>query len=470
MLSHNVFSEKIQHLLISLIMISSTHLKIFGLSLTFLYPAPLSLSLSLSLCGTGRLCPASIIFLSIVIDVPTITFTILIYINIANSRLSPLKTIHTIDPIIPHHATSYHICRNQAIVISCQILPCHSCLIFSYPRTLLLWGLRSYLSYLVFALKYTNKGANYLQNSFFPCFRAWSFVSACLFSIIISTLRSSQNCFRLRFSMEPSCVRSVDGRPCFRCLPELGLCPPCWAFVSLLRSFVSQLWCHVRSQHLCSLLFSPGFAGCVRLVSLHLFLSFCLFLPPALLAVVQSFGHLCLPLWFHPPLNLASIRPQLSTTGPFAFACLSWVGSEDFGSHRFVSPIISLQVSSLLLGSGWAGMGDLGSCAFVAPNYVTSTAYKFYLPFGVFFHVCAFCLGSALVYFSPFICLSQHWWLLFVSFGLCLSFVSFWSSLFAAFILHFSNLPPGLGVVVLIHLSPQFRPCFSPRCCLGGLG
>ena len=382
------------------------------------------------------------------IDVPTITFTILIYINIANSRLKPSQNNpHYIDPIIPHHATSYHICRNQVIVISCQILPCHSCLIFSYPRTLLLWE-KELITY-----KTPSFHASVLGLSCLPAF----------FSMIISTLRSSQNCFRLRFSMKPSCVRRVDGRPCFRCLPELGLCPPCWAFVSLLRSFVSQLWCHVRSQHLCSLLFSPGFAGCVRLVSLHLFLSFCLFLPPALLAVVQSFGHLCLPLWFHPPLNLASIRPQLSTTGPFAFACLSWVGSEDFGSHRLVSPIISLQVSSLLLGSGWAGMGDLGSCAFVAPNYVTSTAYKFYLPFGVFFHVCAFCLGSTLVYFSPFICLSQHWWLCppLLSHFICLACLVAVVCLFRPL----SFLRPLLVIFVRRFHSPFFKLASRSRCC-----
>ena len=58
--------------------------------------------------------------------------------------------------------------------------------------------------------------------------------------------------------------------------------------------------------------------------------------------------------------------PSYLTAGPL---------SEDFGSHPFVSPMISLLVSSFLLGSGWAagrhvactrGTVDFGSFAFVA--------------------------------------------------------------------------------------------------------
>ena len=90
---------------------------------------------------------------------------------------------------------------------------------------------------------------------------------------------------------------------------------------------------------------------------------------------VQAFTHLCLVCHFGSPCfefvsesgcwcpSLIDICPQCPPivlgrrpTGPFAFACLLWAGSEDFGSHPFVPPTCILVVAC-----GWAGMGDFGS-------------------------------------------------------------------------------------------------------------
>lgn len=86
---------------------------------------------------------------------------------------------------------------------------------------------------------------------------------------------------------------------------------------------------------------------------------------------VQAFTHLCLVCHFGSPCfefvsesgcwcpSLIDICPQCPPivlgrrpTGPFAFACLLWAGSEDFGSHPFVPPTCILVVAC-----GWAGMG-----------------------------------------------------------------------------------------------------------------
>ena len=83
------------------------------------------------------------------------------------------------------------------------------------------------------------------------------------------------------------------------------------------------------------------------------------------------FTHLCLVCHFGSPCfefvsesgcwcpSLIDICPQCPPivlgrrpTGPFAFACLLWAGSEDFGSHPFVPPTCILVVAC-----GWAGMG-----------------------------------------------------------------------------------------------------------------
>ncbi len=63
--------------------------------------------------------------------------------------------------------------------------------------------------------------------------------------------------------------------------------------------------------------------------------SFCLFLAPALLAEVVACGLLVIAAIFviHFGSSIFEFVPRLGV------ACLLWAGSEDFGSHHFVSPI-----------------------------------------------------------------------------------------------------------------------------------
>ena len=85
---------------------------------------------------------------------------------------------------------------------------------------------------------------------------------------------------------------------------------------------------------------------------------------PGLLVTVAGLG-----VGFNPPLTLIFQLFHVVPTVPLAFACLLRAQSEGFGSHPFVSRIISLLVSSLLLSSAWVRMGDFGSYVFVAPNF-----------------------------------------------------------------------------------------------------
>ena len=79
----------------------------------------------------------------------------------------------------------------------------------------------------------------------------------------------------------------------------------------------------------------------------------CLFCP-----LLSAFVSLCLSRrfwWQFSPLS-GFVCPTFGCS-PSSLAFL-WAGSEDFGPHPFVSLILSLLISSLLLGSWWAGMKD----------------------------------------------------------------------------------------------------------------
>ena len=329
------------------------------------------------------LCLASIKVLSIVIDVPNITFTILIYINIANSKSCPSQNNPKQNR--SYRTTSCHICRSQVIAISCQILPCHSCLIFSYPRTLMLSGLGSFLSYLVHALKYTDEGANCLQTSFLsvlPCF----VFRVCLFSDKYTT--------RLYFIV-PKTVSDVSDCVFAWNLAVFALMALC------LLSFVSQLWCH-RSQH--PALLCPPFWTFVKP---SLFASLRLSRSILLVIFVYHFGFILSSAWLPLVLNYLLLVPLLllASRGPAPMILVLIDLSSQF-SHGCRFPHCC------------SALGELGSCAFVAPNY-----FHCFLIFtcllvslscmAIMSHVCAFCLGSALfllLHLSPtslvfFICL-----------------------------------------------------------------
>ena len=102
-----------------------------------------------------------------------------------------------------------------------------------------------------------------------------------------------------------------------------------------------------------------------------------------------AFVSLCLGVGVHPPLTFVFICPKLSAYSSPFFCCFLRARSVDFGSHALVSTVLSLLVSSLLL-----GMGDFGSYVFVAQT----NCYFFFLLFvtydsHVVFYVGALCLS-----------------------------------------------------------------------------
>ena len=184
LLSHNVFSAKIQHLLSSSILTSSQNIRtIFNVSMSGVYQ---------NLVYRDRR-PQHYLYHTHLHQH--------CQFKSSPSQNNPKqkRSYH----IMPHLQKSSHcdILSNSALsLLSYLFLPTYS------------YAIRSWiLSFVSCAcLKYTDEGTNCLQTSFLsvlPCF----VFRVCPFSII-TTLHSSENSFRrfrLRFSMEPSCVPAL---------------------------------------------------------------------------------------------------------------------------------------------------------------------------------------------------------------------------------------------------------------------